>query len=89
MSEELPSLDALDAKIKKAQGEEEPETPPSSGAQDGMRISIELVAGVLVGAMLGYGLDTWFSTKPLFLLICVLFGFAGSMLNIYRYLQKN
>lgn len=48
------------------------------------RISIELLSGVVVGCLLGYYLDVWLDTSPVFFLICFFFGVAGSGLNIYK-----
>ncbi len=64
-------------------------TPPKQyqGAQDyskGYRLISEFVAGILVGAALGYGLDRLFLTLPLFLIIFVLAGFAAGILNMSR-----
>jgi len=65
------------------------ERPPRQyqGAGDyskGYRLISEFVAGILVGAVVGYGLDRLFSTLPLFLIIFVLVGFAAGMLNMSR-----
>lgn len=54
------------------------------GIAAGLRVLSELVAGVLVGAGLGYGLDTLFGTKPWLLLVFVLFGVGAGMRNVYR-----
>lgn len=48
------------------------------------RISIELLSGVVVGTLLGYYLDLWLGTSPVFFLICFFLGVAGSGLNIYK-----
>ena len=52
---------------------------------------IELTAGVFIGFGLGYGLDFLFSTKPFFILLFTLFGFAAgvkTMMRSARELQK-
>jgi len=49
-----------------------------------IRIVIELVAGIAVGAAVGYGIDGVFDTKPLFFIIFMFLGVAGSVLNIYK-----
>lgn len=48
------------------------------------RISIELFSGVLVGSALGYYLDQWLGTLPIFFIVCFFFGVAGGALNIYK-----
>ena len=50
----------------------------------GWRMIIELVIGMLLGIVLGFGLDYFFSTKPLFLIIMALFGFAGGVKTMMR-----
>jgi ATP synthase protein I len=65
------------------------ENPPKQyqGASDyskGYRLISEFVAGVLVGAAVGFGLDKLFGTLPLFLIIFVLVGFAAGILNMSR-----
>ena len=50
----------------------------------GMRAASELVAGVLVGAGLGYFLDTQLGTKPWLFLVLLLAGMGAGFLNIYK-----
>jgi ATP synthase protein I len=50
----------------------------------GFRLSTELVAGVLVGAGLGWLLDRWLGTKPWGLIVFLLLGFAAGVLNVMR-----
>ena len=48
------------------------------------RFAIDIVAGVGVGTAVGYFIDKWLGTLPLFLLICLCLGTAGSFMTIYR-----
>jgi ATP synthase protein I len=50
----------------------------------GFRLSSELVAGVLVGAGLGWLIDRWLGTSPFGLLGLLLLGFAAGVLNVMR-----
>jgi ATP synthase protein I len=43
------------------------------------RMVIELVTGLLIGFGIGYGLDLLFGTRPIFLVLFVLFGFAAGV----------
>lgn len=55
------------------------------------RMVIELVTGMLLGLGIGYGLDYWFGTLPVFLAIFSLLGFAAgvrTMLGTARELAK-
>jgi len=50
----------------------------------GLRLSTELVAGVLVGAVLGWFLDRALGISPWGLIVFVLLGFAAGVLNVAR-----
>lgn len=50
----------------------------------GFRVLSEFVAGILAGCVIGWLLDTWFSTSPLFLLVFGALGTAAGFLNVYR-----
>jgi ATP synthase protein I len=56
---------------------------PSAMAR-GFRLSTELVAGVLVGAALGWLLDRWLGISPWGLIVFLLLGFAAGVLNVMR-----
>ena len=60
-----------------------PTTDPSAIAR-GFRLSTELVAGVLVGAAIGWLLDRWLGISPLGLIVFLLLGFAAGVLNVMR-----
>jgi ATP synthase protein I len=55
-----------------------------SGFARGFRLSTELVAGVLVGAGVGWLIDRWLGTTPWGLIVFVLLGFAAGVLNVMR-----
>jgi ATP synthase protein I len=69
--------------------EEESKEPagPSTGAA-GVQVGVELVAGVIGGALIGYGLDRWFETWPVLFLVFFFLGAAAGMLNAYRYIRR-
>jgi ATP synthase protein I len=56
---------------------------PSAMAR-GFRLSTELVAGVLVGAMIGWLLDRWLGISPWGLIVFLLLGFTAGVLNVMR-----
>jgi ATP synthase protein I len=58
-------------------------TDPSAIAR-GFRLSTELVAGVLVGAAIGWLLDRWLGISPWGLIVFLLLGFAAGVLNVMR-----
>lgn len=50
----------------------------------GMRIATEMVAGVIVGGVLGWYLDQWLGTKPWLFILFFLLGTAAGMMNVIR-----
>ena len=50
----------------------------------GMRLSAELVGGVVVGFILGWLFDRVLVTSPWGLIVFVLFGFVAGVLNVMR-----
>ncbi len=64
-----------------------PDAKPAAGGSAmarGLRLSSELVAGVLVGAVIGYMLDRWLGLSPWGFIVFVLLGFAAGILNLMR-----
>jgi ATP synthase protein I len=66
------------------------EAGPSSSKSDpsalarGFRLSTELVAGVLVGAFIGWALDKWLGSTPWGMIVFLLLGFAAGVINVMR-----
>jgi ATP synthase protein I len=50
----------------------------------GLRVGVELVSALVVALAIGWGLDRWLHTLPLFLVIFVLLGGAAGVLNVWR-----
>ncbi len=49
-----------------------------------MRVGVELVAAVVVGLAIGWALDGWLKTRPLFLVLFVFLGGAAGIVNVWR-----
>jgi ATP synthase protein I len=62
---------------------ERPTADPSAIAR-GFRLSTELVAGVLVGAAIGWLLDRLLGISPWGMIVFLLLGFAAGVLNVMR-----
>jgi len=60
------------------------QTADLSAIARGFRLSTELVAGVLVGAVIGWLLDRWLGISPWGLIVFLLLGFAAGVLNVMR-----
>jgi ATP synthase protein I len=56
----------------------------ASAMARGFRLSSELVAGVVVGAIIGWGFDRLLSTSPWGLIVFFLLGFAAGVVNVMR-----
>ena len=48
------------------------------------RVSSEILASLIVGAGLGYMLDSLFNTKPLFLILLFFLGGISGIYNLWR-----
>ena len=88
-------LGSLDHRLSKVRDSRKIETDQSGNEQDtaqarasamavGLRLSSELVAGVLVGAGLGWGFDRLLSTSPWGLIVFLLLGFTAGVINVMR-----
>ena len=56
----------------------------SSSLGIAMKLSTEMVAAVIVGTIIGFILDTWFDSKPWFILIFFFVGVAAGITNVFR-----
>ncbi|MEJ0053013.1 MAG: AtpZ/AtpI family protein [Methylovirgula sp.] len=64
-------------------------TPVLSGqslgaANLGLRVLVEFISAISVGALIGWQIDAWVHTAPIFLIAFLFLGLAAGMLNIYR-----
>jgi ATP synthase protein I len=50
----------------------------------GFQLSSELIAGVVVGALIGWGIDRLLSTSPFGLIVFLLLGFTAGVVNVIR-----
>lgn len=50
----------------------------------GFRLSSELIAGVVVGAAIGWGFDRLLSTSPFGFIVFLLLGFVAGVVNVVR-----
>ncbi|WP_244066106.1 AtpZ/AtpI family protein [Bradyrhizobium sp. Ce-3] len=50
----------------------------------GFRLSSELIAGVAVGAAIGWGFDRLLSTSPFGFIVLTLLGFVAGVVNVVR-----
>ncbi|EFL90966.1 AtpZ/AtpI family protein [Ahrensia sp. R2A130] len=56
----------------------------AGGIGQAMKLSSEFIAGIVVGAGLGYLFDQFFDTTPWGMIILLLLGFCAGILNVLR-----
>ena len=79
--------DRLDQSRASQPSEPTPDARPAtdgSALARGLRLSSELVAGVLVGGAIGYALDYWLGIRPWGFIVFVLLGFVAGIVNLMR-----
>jgi len=86
-------LRALEARLAKTRGTAEPAATGATGkafsqGEMAWRMVIELVTGMVLGLSIGFGLDHVFDTRPIFLVIFVLVGFAAGVRVMLRTAQS-
>ena len=86
--------DDLNKRIAKAQAELDAQARPSKNAMNGpgmglgFRMAADFVAAILVGALLGWGVDEIFGTTPWGLVTLLMLGFVTGVWNVVRTAQK-
>jgi ATP synthase protein I len=65
-----------------AKGEGESAGPSALGV--GLRVGVELVSALVVAVAIGWFLDRWLHTRPIFLAVFVLLGGAAGVANVWR-----
>lgn len=90
----------LRARLEKLSGDlqkKRKESPQSLSADDqggsrnfgsamglGLRAASEFAAAIVVGGLIGWQLDSWFSTKPAFLIVFFMLGVGAGIWNVIR-----
>ncbi len=86
--EESADFDRRLAEARQRQGLEKPASPgPKANASllgIGLRVGVEMVAAMVVGAFLGYWLDRVLHTKPFVMIVFLLLGGAAGVRNVWR-----
>ena len=83
------NLDKLDRKLEEFKSKKEKVSPKRIKVQnDGWRMVIELVTGMLLGVSLGLGLDYIIGSEPIFLIIFSLLGFMAGVKTMMATAKK-
>lgn len=89
-----PSLEDLDRRLKEAKARlpgagreakgDDGRDLGRAGMAAGFRIAVELLAAIVVGAGIGWGLDRWLGTQPWLLILFFILGGTAGIMNVYR-----
>ena len=52
----------------------------------GLRVGTEIVASMVIGLSIGYLIDQWLHTRPIFLIVFAVFGLIAGLINLYHIL---
>jgi ATP synthase protein I len=77
----------LDAELlarRKVEVEKSPNQEAAKGFALAVKLSSEFIAGVIVGALLGYLIDRFAGTAPWGMIVFLLLGFCAGVLNVLR-----
>src|SRR4051812_32241782 len=78
-------LEKLQRDIDSARPKSAEKRNTSSDAMNkAMRMGVEFVAGIATGSVIGYFLDRWLGTMPVFFVICFFIGTAAGFKNMLR-----
>lgn len=75
---------ALEKERRQSDAESRPHRPKRNDYGQALRLSSEFAAAILVGVILGWGLDRLAGTSPWGLIVFVLLGFVAGILNVIR-----
>ena len=88
--------DGFDDRLRQARAKQRLDPDPAKAGDAGLptgpwgigfRAGVEVVAALVVGAGMGFGLDRWLGTFPWLFLVFFLLGGAAGVLNVYRLFQ--
>lgn len=87
-----PSLEEFSKRLDAARGDKANAETSRAGSGQGMgkafRLSSELLAGLFVGMLLGWGIDRLLGTNPWGLVAGIFLGFAAGVLNVSRAMKQ-
>ena len=89
------SLNARLAKLSEALDKRQATSEPSddggessrqsvSAANLGFRALVEFVTAVVVAPLIGWQIDAWLKTGQIFLIVLLILGMVGGLVNVYR-----
>ena len=76
--------DRLEQKLKKPKTNNN----KNNGYSIGLKISLDLISSIIVGVLIGHGLDKIFSTKPVFFIIFLVLGVIAGFYSLFKTMKK-
>lgn len=67
--------------------ETQTQTPSQRSFNSGYTVGLNLLSSVVVGMALGYGIDHYFETKPVFFLVFMVLGIAAGFRSIWYFIN--
>ncbi|MCS6781261.1 MAG: AtpZ/AtpI family protein [Geminicoccaceae bacterium] len=92
--DEPPGFDEFDARLRRLREARAEPSPKGEKARSGpswgggLQAGIELLGGLAGGLLLGWALDAWLATSPVFLVVGFVLGAAAGMLNAWRWMKR-
>lgn len=77
-------LEEIKARIKAHQAKSNTSTSISNYNSNPFNIAVEIVAGVVAGLVVGIFLDKLFTSKPIFLIVCLIISNIASGRSIWQ-----
>ena len=83
-NKELNEITAKINKIKQNKEKIEKKLSSETDKQNGIRAGTEFILSILVGGLIGHGIDSFFDTKPIATLIFIFLGIGTGFMAIYK-----
>jgi ATP synthase protein I len=81
-------LSQIKEKDNKANTSQKSRADDSESMSVGLRAGTELIASIAAGGFIGYWLDIWLETKPIFLIAMLILGVITGFVNVWRTTQN-
>jgi ATP synthase protein I len=95
MTDPDPRLEKIKAELKAKKDENSAKDKIHSDKESdtesmsvGLRAGAELITSIAAGGFIGYWLDLWLETKPLFLIAMLILGVITGFVNVWRTTQN-
>ena len=84
----LESLDERLDRLEQAEAKRTARSKPDRVRQFGQRMAGQMIGAPAGGLLFGWGLDSLFKTKPLFMIVLMFVGFGIGIRNVYYWTKK-